>query len=59
MGTQTADDHGGKNTMRPKATGQQKKPYRPPRIAVYGNLRRLTQGGTGAKGDGGAPKSKA
>lgn len=46
--------------MKPKTTNQTKKPYRSPRLVVYGDLRRLT---TTAKGgvasDGGAkPPSK-
>jgi len=51
--------------MTPKPTGLKKKPYRSPRLVVYGDLRRLTmlvvppavKGG--AKSDGGAaPKTK-
>ena len=44
-----------------KSGGSGKKPYRSPRLVVYGNLRRLTKI-TGAKGgtknDGGAPKTR-
>jgi hypothetical protein len=38
---------------------QSKKSYRPPRLVTYGNLRDLSLGTAGAKGDGGAnPKSR-
>jgi len=34
-------------------TNQQKKPYRSPRLTVYGDLRRLTKGGGGGKNEPG------
>ncbi len=45
--------------MKAKAK-QTKKPYRPPRITVYGNLRRLTLAKGGTQNDGGGkPRTKA
>lgn len=45
--------------MKSKTQGK-KKPYRPPRLVVYGDLRRLTMAKGGQKGDGGGnPKTKA
>ena len=39
---------------------QSKKLYRTPRLVTYGNVRDLSLGATGARGDGGAnPKSRA
>lgn len=50
--------------MTPKPTGSKKKPYRSPRLVVYGDLRRLTtlisssaKGGIKADGTG-RPKTK-
>lgn len=45
--------------MKPKTTNQKKKPYRSPRLVVYGDLRRLTmtKGGTNVDASGN-PKSK-
>lgn len=47
--------------MKSKRASQAKKPYRPPRLTVYGDLRRLTLGGGGTKREGGpgGPKTKA
>lgn len=46
--------------MRPKTTDQKRKPYRPPRLVVYGDLRSLTMAKGGTKGDGtGKPATKA
>jgi hypothetical protein len=43
-----------------KATRGDKQAYRPPRLTVHGDLRKLTQAKGGAKSDGGtAPKTKA
>ncbi|MBI4614089.1 MAG: lasso RiPP family leader peptide-containing protein [Planctomycetes bacterium] len=36
--------------------GQGKKPYHPPRLVVYGDLRRLTMSKAGTKSDGGGAK---
>lgn len=59
MGAQFADNDSGRNTMKPKTTSQAKKPYRSPRLEVYGDLRRLTQTKGSIKPDaGGGPKSK-
>lgn len=45
--------------MKSKSTSQRKKPYRPPRLTVYGDLRRLTKGKGGNRSDGGGfPKTK-
>lgn len=55
------EDHGGVgDNMKSKTTGQGKKPYRPPRLVVYGDLHRLTMAKGGLRGDGGgSPKSKS
>ncbi len=45
--------------MKPKTTNQTKKPYRSPRLVVYGDLRRLTMTKGAANVDAtGHPKSK-
>ncbi len=46
--------------MKFKTTQKKKKPYRPPRVVVYGDFRTLTQTGKGgSKADGaGVPKSR-
>jgi hypothetical protein len=45
--------------MKAKTPGA-KKPYRPPRLTVYGDLRRLTLAKGGSSNDGGGkPKTKA
>jgi hypothetical protein len=42
------------------APAQTKKPFRPPRFTVYGDLRRIALAKGGAKGDGlGKPSTKA
>jgi hypothetical protein len=33
-------------------TKKQKKPYQPPRLVKYGDLRQITQGGGGSKSEG-------
>lgn len=44
--------------MKSKPTRREKKPYRPPRLVVYGDLRHLTRAKGGNKTDGGAPKTR-
>ncbi len=45
--------------MKAKAN-QPKKPYRPPRLKVYGDLRRLTMAKGGSANDGGGkPRTRA
>lgn len=45
--------------MKPKSTVEKKKPYRPPRLVVYGDLRRLTKAKGGSRADGGgAPRTR-
>ncbi len=44
--------------MKSKPTGREKKPYRPPRLVVYGDLRLLTKAKGGNKTDGGLPKTR-
>ncbi len=44
--------------MKAKTTRPAKKPYRPPRLLVYGDLRSLTTAKGGTKGDGGMPKTR-
>jgi len=45
--------------MKPTRRPPQKKPYRLPRLKVYGTLRRLTMAKRGIAADGGgAPKTK-
>jgi hypothetical protein len=39
-------------------TSSKKKPYRSPRLVVYGDLRRLTMAKQGKKGDSLLPKTK-
>ena len=55
------EDHGGvRDNMKPKTSGQGKKPYRPPRLVVYGDLRRLTMAKGGTRSDGvGVAKSRS
>ncbi len=56
-----AQDSGlGRPEIERKTTHQEKKPYRFPRLMVYGNLRQLTMGTQGPAKDGGAgsPNSK-
>jgi hypothetical protein len=57
---QTKNSNLGKHGMTSERKGK-KKGYRPPRLVVYGDFRRLTKGATGPARDGGAgsPKSKA
>lgn len=44
----------------PKPESQKRKPYRQPRLVVYGDLRRLTMAKGGTKTDGtGKPATKA
>lgn len=62
MPEQIEDDGVGQQTVKPTAAGQGKKPYRSPRLVVYGDLRRLTlmpaqKRGTSSDG-GGIPKTK-
>lgn len=46
--------------MKAKTAVQRRKPYRPPRLVVYGDLRRLTRAKGGNKGDGaGKPSTRA
>ncbi|MBI4014060.1 MAG: lasso RiPP family leader peptide-containing protein [Candidatus Rokubacteria bacterium] len=46
--------------MKPTKTSRPKKPYRTPRVTVYGDLRRLTLAKPGSKNDGaGRPRTKA
>lgn len=43
----------------PRSKNAQKKPYRPPRLVVYGDLRRLTETKGGGNNDGlGKPRTK-
>lgn len=44
--------------MKSKTPSQTKKPYRSPRLAVYGDLRRLTAAKGGTRSDAGLPKTK-
>ena len=45
--------------MKSKTASQRKKPYHPPRLTVYGDLRRLTMAKGGNRRDGGGnPKTK-
>lgn len=60
MPGQTEHNDGGRDKMKPKTTNQTKKPYRSPRLVVYGDLRRLTTAKGGPNVDsGGGPKSKS
>lgn len=55
------EDHGGvRNEMKAEATRQGKKPYRSPRLMIYGDLRRLTMAKGGKRSDGlGLAKSRS
>lgn len=44
--------------MKPKTANQTKKPYRSPRLMVYGDLRRLTMVKGGGSKEAGQPKTK-
>lgn len=45
--------------MKLKTTGRKKRPYRPPRLVVYGDLRRLTMAKKGTRLDGaGKPRTR-
>ena len=47
------------NKAKPNKASHGKKPYHAPRLAVYGDLRRLTKAKAGAAADGaGKPKTK-
>lgn len=46
--------------LNPEELVQAKRPYRAPRLTVYGSLRKIALGVGGAKSDGGGtPKSRA
>lgn len=46
--------------MKTRASSQARKLYRPPRLVVYGDLRRLTLAKPGTNNDGtGKPKTKS
>ncbi len=45
--------------MKPKSARPKKKTYRPPRLVVYGDLRRLTMAKGGTSGDGGKPATRS
>ena len=54
MKNQTEELDVGKSSKNCGGAGQGKKPYRSPRLAVYGDLRRITRGTKGGlRGDGG------
>ena len=42
-----------------RAAEQKKKPYRTPRLVEYGDLRRLTSGSAGTRGDSTPPGGKS
>lgn len=44
--------------MKSKAARPRKKPYHPPRLVVYGDLRRLTKAKGGTAGDAGKPATR-
>ncbi len=44
--------------MKSKTARTKKKTYRPPRLVVYGDLRRLTMAKGGTKTDGGKPQTR-
>jgi len=46
-------------TEKPEMAGQENKEYHSPRLVVYGDLSKLTQGGGGTKGDGLAHNTRA
>ena len=44
--------------MKAKRASSKKKPYRPPRLVVYGDLHRLTMAKRGTAGDAGKPTTR-
>ena len=58
MSGQSEHNDGGRDKMKPKTTNQTKKPYRSPRLVIYGDLRRLTMTKGGTQTETGKPKSK-
>ncbi len=55
-----AEDSGSGNpTMKPDTASQGKKAYSAPRLVDYGDLRRLTAGSGGTKGDNNPPGGKS
>lgn len=44
--------------MKSKTPRLKKKTYRPPRLVVYGDLRRLTMAKGGSNADGGKPSTR-
>lgn len=44
--------------MKPRHPNEKKKPYRSPRLVVYGDLRRLTKAKGGTRGDAGNVKTR-
>lgn len=60
MPTRTESDDVRAGALNSDVESNQKKPYRSPRVFVYGDFRRLTATKGGAKNDGGGvPNSKA
>ncbi len=59
MRRQVEDDGGDRENMKPETTARKKKPYRSPRLMIYGDLRRLTMAKGGKKAEATGPKSKA
>jgi hypothetical protein len=60
MRREIEDDGGVRNEMKAGAPRQGKKPYRSPRLVVYGDLRRLTMAKGGKRSDGlGVAKSRS
>jgi hypothetical protein len=45
-------------TSKKKASPRTKKPYRPPTLKSYGNLKELTKGKGGSRNDSAAPKTR-
>jgi len=59
MTRQDNSDQEMSRTTKSNMESRRKKPYRSPRLVVYGDLSRVTKGGGGTKGDGGGTHSKA
>ena len=60
MRRQTESTVAGGNSVNSNTDNRTKKPYHVPRLAVYGDLHRLTTGGahSGSEGSGAGPSTK-
>ena len=59
MHERTCDDDASSHPIEPKTSPEGKKPYRSPRLTIYGDLRHLTTITKGPGTERGNPRSKA